>query len=105
MTEPIEDYTKLDELTPYKSKHSRARAKSSWFVYGHKNGRPYIVKASDEEDANRINFEKYDGSATVEELDTINIATATQMVKAKWLHQNRTLEEATQRANHGGKQT
>jgi len=99
MTEQPKDYTRLDEDRLFKHL-PRSRARSAWYVYGHKNGKAYIVKASDEEEANQINFAKYDGNATVEELDTIDTAKASQMIKAKWLHQNRTLEEATKRASH-----
>lgn len=101
MTEELEDYRRLDEDRLFKHQpryHSRAR--SAWYVYGHKDGKAYIVKASDEEDASRINFAKFDGRGAIEELNTINIATATQMIKAKWLHQHQTLEEAARRASH-----
>ena len=99
MTEAQEDFRHIDEERLFKHQPRHIR-RSAWYVYGHKNAKAYIVKASDEEDANRINWSKYDGNGTVEELDTIDTAKASQMIKAKWLHQNRTLEEATQRASH-----
>ena len=101
MEEQSEDFRSLseDSLFIHQPKY-RGRARSAWYVYGHKNGQGYVVKAGDEEEANRINWSKYDGNGTVEEIDTIDTAKATQMIKAKWLHQNRTLEEATRRAKH-----
>jgi len=102
MEKQSEDYRQLGDESNLLKRQPRhtSRVKSAWYIYGHKDGRAYIVKASNEEEANRINFAKYDGNAIVEELPTIDLSTATQMIKAKWLRQGEALEEATRRAKH-----
>ena len=73
-----------------------------WVLTVHKEtGRPIILGAyATEEDANKIGFEKLDGSFEVIPLDTKDVNKATKMLKYRRFSQTARLEEALKRAKH-----
>lgn len=79
-----------------------ARQEFYWILATHaKSGRPIILGAyNTEEEANRIGFEKIEGSFEVVALGTRDINKANKILKYRRFDQTSKLEEAMRRAKH-----
>lgn len=73
-----------------------------WILAVDKNtGRPVVLGAyNSEESANRVGFEKIDGTFEVVPLPTRDSSKATKILKYKRFNQTAKLEEAFKRARH-----
>ena len=95
-----EDYSTLDESNPIPSMPSSREY--YWILAVDKtSGRPVVLGYyHSEEEANRVGFEKIDGSFEVVPLKTTDSAKATKILKYKRFYQTARLEEALKRARH-----
>jgi len=92
-----EDYTHLKE-----NKSSRPQQVVYWILAVEpKTGRPIVLgHYNTEEEANKVGFQKINGSFEVIPLKTTDPNRATKILKYRRFHQTSKLEEATKRAKH-----